>query len=214
MGRTSLSAFVAACPEIDTVKVKGRGAKNRDIFVDWVRETYPQIKEISCVETDEELVRGCDVVGFCSSASVGDPSTYPRVYREWLDPGTFVAMPGVGAVDDDIVASDVHMVLDHTGLYEAWADELPSPAHPINPVVGMQFMDLIAEGRLTLDDLGDLGQVVAGEAPGRQNDEEIFILSVGGLPIEDVAWATVVYRNAIEQGIGVTLNLWDEPILR
>ena len=75
-------------------------------------------------------------------------------------------------------------------------------------------MDLIAEGRLALDDLGDLGQIVAGEAPGRQNDEEIFILSVGGLPIEDVAWATVVYRNAIEQGIGVKLNLWDEPILR
>ena len=78
----------------------------------------------------------------------------------------------------------------------------------------MQFMDRIAEGRLGRHDLEDLGQIVAGEAPGRQNDEEIAILSVGGMPVEDVAWATVIYRKAIEQGIGVTLNLWDEPALR
>ena len=30
----------------------------------------------------------------------------------------------------------------------------------------------------------------------------------------DVAWGTVVYRNAIERGIGVKLNLWDVPVLR
>jgi len=34
------------------------------------------------------------------------------------------------------------------------------------------------------------------------------------MPVEDVAWATVIYRNAIEKGIGVSLNLWDEPLLR
>jgi ornithine cyclodeaminase len=39
-------------------------------------------------------------------------------------------------------------------------------------------------------------------------------MSVGGMPVEDVAWGTVVYRNAVERGIGVSLNLWDEPVLR
>jgi N-[(2S)-2-amino-2-carboxyethyl]-L-glutamate dehydrogenase len=39
------------------------------------------------------------------------------------------------------------------------------------------------------------------------------MLSVGGMPVEDVAWATVVYRNAIEKGIGVSLNLWDKPMM-
>jgi ornithine cyclodeaminase/alanine dehydrogenase-like protein (mu-crystallin family) len=33
------------------------------------------------------------------------------------------------------------------------------------------------------------------------------------MPVEDVAWGTRVYRNAIEKGIGVPLNLWDEPIM-
>ena len=85
MGKTSLSALVAACPAIDTVKVKGRGAESRDGFIDWVQRTYPQIKEVRSVETEEELVRGSHLVAYCSSGDAGDPSTYPRINREWLE---------------------------------------------------------------------------------------------------------------------------------
>ncbi len=67
---------------------------------------------------------------------------------------------------------------------------------------------------MSRDQMEDLGKIVAGEAPGRRNDDEIIIMSVGGMPVEDVAWGTVVYRNAINLGIGVTLNLWDKPVLR
>ena len=55
---------------------------------------------------------------------------------------------------------------------------------------------------------------MAKEAPARQNDDEIILMSVGGMPVEDVAWATVVYENALKLGIGVKLNLWDQPELR
>jgi ornithine cyclodeaminase len=110
--------------------------------------------------------------------------------------------------------TDVRKVLDNTGLYEAWYSEVPKPAHNVIPLVGMRCMDMIEEGKLTHDKLEDLGKIVSGNALGRQNDEEIIILSVGGMPVEDVAWATVVYRNALAKGIGVKLNLWDEPVLR
>lgn len=33
------------------------------------------------------------------------------------------------------------------------------------------------------------------------------------MPTEDVAWGTVVYRNALKMGIGTRLNLWDQPAL-
>jgi ornithine cyclodeaminase len=62
--------------------------------------------------------------------------------------------------------------------------------------------------------LEDLGAIVSGDTPGRRNDEEIIILSVGGMAVEDVAWGTMVYRNAIANGIGVKLNLWEEPALK
>ena len=75
-------------------------------------------------------------------------------------------------------------------------------------------MDMIDEGLMSKDQLEDLGAICAGTSPGRKNDDEIIVLSVGGLPTEDVAWATKIYRNALEQGIGVSLNLWDTPVLR
>ena len=75
-------------------------------------------------------------------------------------------------------------------------------------------MDMIEEGKMKREDLEDLTEVCGGASPGRQNDEEIIMLSVGGMPVEDVAWGTYVYRNAIERGIGVKLNLWDEPVLK
>ncbi len=214
MGKTTLAAFIAVCPLIDTLKIKGRGQKSLDNFIAWVQETYPQITTIDVVDTLEAVVRDSDLVTYCSSGEVGDPSIYPIVRREWVKPGAFLAMPASCSLDAGMEQPDVRKVLDNTGLYQAWFEELPKPAHHNVPVIGVRFMDMIAEGTMRLEDVEDIGKIIAGDAPGRRNDEEIIIMSVGGMPVEDVAWGTVVYRNAIEKGIGVTLNLWETPVLR
>lgn len=214
MAKTSLSAFMATCPAIDTVKVKGRGRKSLDSFLSWIAETFPQITTVQVVDTVEAVVRDSDIVTYCNSGEVGDPSTYPIVKREWVKPGTFLSMPALCNIDEGMEKSDIRKVLDNTGLYEAWFDELPKPAHKYVPIIGVKFMDMIAEGKMSHDEIEDIGKIVAGEAPGRRDDNEIIIMSVGGMPVEDVAWGTVLYRNAIERGIGVKLNLWDVPVLR
>lgn len=212
MGKTSVSAFMAVCPSIDTIKVKGRGQKSLDNFIQWVKDSYPQITNILVVDSIEAVVRDSDIVTYCNSGEVGDPSSYPLVKREWVKPGAFLSMPALCNLDEGM-EKEARKVLDNTGLYQAWYEEVPKPAHHYIPVIGVRFMDMIAEGKITLDQLEDLGEIVAGEAPGRKNDDEIILLSVGGMPVEDVAWATYVYRNAIEKGIGVSLNLWETPVL-
>ena len=52
-----------------------------------------------------------------------------------------------------------------------------------------------------------------GKIPVHRKEDEIVIYSVGGMSVEDVAWGTVVYRNALEKGIGTKLNLWQTPAL-
>lgn len=214
MGKTTLAAFIAVCPQIDTLKIKGRGEKSLNDFIAWVKQTYPQVTTIKVVDTLEDVVRDADLVTYCSSGEVGDPSNYPIVKREWVKPGAFMAMPASCSLDEGMESSEVRKVLDNTGLYEAWFEELPKPAHHCVPVIGVRFMDMIAEGKMQRDELEDIGKIVAGDAQGRRNDEEIIIMSVGGMPVEDVAWGTVVYRNAIAKGIGVKLNLWETPALR
>jgi ornithine cyclodeaminase len=74
-------------------------------------------------------------------------------------------------------------------------------------------MDLIKDGLMKADQVDDLGDVLTGKVPVHRKENEIVIYSVGGMPIEDVAWGTIVYRNALKNGIGTRLNLWKEPYL-
>jgi ornithine cyclodeaminase len=213
MGKTSVAAFMSVCPNIDTLKVKGRGKKSLDSFLDWVRTNYPQITDIEIVETLEEVVRDSDIVTYCNSGETGDIQSYPIVKREWVKAGAFLSMPAYCRLDSDLENLDIRKVFDNTGLYEAWFAEAPRPAHAYIPIIGARFMDMIEQGLADKDHFEDLGKIVAGDSPGRECDEEIIILSVGGLPVEDVAWGTEVYRTAVEKGIGTKLKLWDEPAL-
>lgn len=213
MARTTLQAFAAACPQLETVKIKGRGQKSLDEFKAWVGETLPQL-EVVVVDSLEEVVRDSDLVTFCAAQSSGDPATYPTVRREWVKPGAFLAMPAATAIDAGMEQPDVRKVADNIQIYEAWFEECSKPAHWVVPMIGLHFMDMIAEGRMRKDQLEDLAPIVSGLAPGRRNDEEIILMSVGGMAIEDVAWATTLYRKALQRGIGVPLNLWETPALR
>ncbi|SEA12265.1 tyramine oxidase subunit B [Marinobacterium iners] len=214
MGKTSVASFMAARPSIDTIKIKGRGKANLESFLAWIKEEYPQITNVEVVNADEDVVRDSDIVTYCNSGEVGDPSKYPIVKREWVKPGAYLAMPASCMLDDGMSGEGVRKVMDSIGLYEAWYEEVPKPAHNVIPLIGMRFMDMIEDGLMSKDELEDLGAIVAGDSPPRQNDEEIIIMSVGGMPVEDVAWATKIYRNALDKGIGVKLNLWDTPALR
>ena len=49
------------------------------------------------------------------------------------------------------------------------------------------------------EQVDDLGDVLMGNIPVHRKEGEIVIYSVGGMPVEDVAWGTIVYRNALER---------------
>ena len=68
-------------------------------------------------------------------------------------------------------------------------------------------------GQLPGERIEEIADIATGRAPGRQSDDEIILYSAGGMPVEDVAWATDLYRTATEQDIGRCLPLWDAPAL-
>jgi alanine dehydrogenase len=53
----------------------------------------------------------------------------------------------------------------------------------------------------------ELGEIIAGEAPGRESDEEITVFDSGGTAIETVSAAKLLYDRAREQGLGQTLSV-------
>lgn len=212
MGKTALDAFVATCPELDTVKIKGRGQKSIDSFVAYVKEKYPQFTTIKVCDTLEEMVRDTDVMSF--GASTGqDPTKYALVKEEWIKKGAFIVAPSAIDFEDEFLAKRARLVVDSMGLYHAWAEEYPYPTFGPIDIVGCKFTDMIHDGMITEDQISDMGDILMGKKPKRTSDDEIVVYSVGGMPVEDVAWGKVIYENAKKMGLGVSLNLWDVPYM-
>lgn len=213
MSKTAFAATVAVRPGIETVKIKGRSKKSIDGFIKYLNEEYPQIKDIRVVDKMEDVVKECDIVHIATSSPTGDISEYPYISEKWIKPGAILCCPAAARFDDDFILNRARTVTDNIELYEAWAEEMEYPAYNSIPIPAVHCMDLIAEGKMTKDKIDDLGDVLIGNIPLHRKKDEIIIYSVGGMPIEDVAWGTIIYRNAIEKGIGTKLNLWDKPKL-
>ncbi len=79
--------------------------------------------------------------------------------------------------------------------------------------MGDKFTDLAHNGKLDWGIVQNIGAIANGKVSDRKSDDQIILYSIGGMPVEDVAWGKTVYENALEKGIGVTLNLWDQPYL-
>jgi alanine dehydrogenase len=54
---------------------------------------------------------------------------------------------------------------------------------------------------------GELGEIVAGQKPGRTDDDGVTVFDSTGLAIQDVAAAHVVYEHARETGSGTPFSL-------
>lgn len=213
MNKTAFSAAMAARPAIDTVKIKGRSKHSSDSFIEFVKEEFPQVTNIYVVDTEEEAARDSDILSIATSSPTGDISEYPYIKEEWLKPGAIVCCPSAARFDDDFILNRARTVTDNILLYEAWEEEMDFPAYETIPIPAVHCMDLVTEHKMDRGQIDDLGDILTGKVPLHRKKDEIIIYSIGGMPVEDVAWGTVVYRNALKKGIGTKLNLWDQPAL-
>ena len=212
MSKTAFDAAMTVRPGIELVKVKGRGLESLKKFEAFVKEKYPQVR-VEIVDSIEEAVRDADIVSAATSSPTGDPNEYPYIKEEWIKKGAIIETTAALRFDDDFIINRARTVTDNIKLYEAWEEEMKPEAYRTIPIPAVHVMDLIEEGKMTKDQVDDLGDVLLGNIPVHRKKDEIVIYSVGGMPVEDVAWGTVVYRNALKKGIGTKLNLWDTPKL-
>lgn len=210
MGRTCLLAFLSVCPKITTVKVKGRGLRSLHAFEEFVKKECPQIQQIIVRDSMEEAVKDSDIICVTSTAPVKEID-FPYIAEDWVKKGALICLPSAARFDDDFLINRCKKVVDSYKLYEAWAEEFPYPSYEMVQIIGSKFTDYLHEGRIQREDIVDIADIINKKHPGRESDDEIIVYSVGGMPVEDIAWGGTVYRNALKEGIGVELPLWDQP---
>ena len=147
---------------------------------------------VSVARTAQEAVRDADVVVTATS------SREPVLRRAWLRPGAHVNAVGASSprsreIDTATVAASA-----------LFCDSRESLRHEAG-----EFQLAIAEGLITGAEhvRAELGEVLAGTAPGRRDSGELTLFRSLGLAIEDLAAAEHAVAAAQGAGLGTEVEL-------
>lgn len=214
MSTYTLDAIMETQPGIETVKVKGRGKASLDKFIAHAKAKYPSLKTVEAAETIEDACRDADIIYFGTSNAAKFEDN-PRIEQSWVKKGALVISASALLVDTDFLsAENVKLIADNYKMYDGWGSGNPLPTQKnVSTLLGMGFFDAVSEGKLKREQIADMGGILTGDQTGRDNEDQIVIYAVGGMPVEDVAWAYDVYQMALEKNIGTKLNLWNDPEL-
>jgi ornithine cyclodeaminase/alanine dehydrogenase-like protein (mu-crystallin family) len=200
---SAVSTRALARPDAHVLAVLGAGVQGRSHVeaaarvrgFDEIRvasRTFERAQELAedvgavAVESFEEAVRGADVVSACTDASD------PVLRVDWLAPGTHVTSVGASREGPELDRATMTaglLVVESRVAFEPY----PAGAHEL-------------EG-LDPDSAAELGEILAGTREGRTSPEQITVYKSMGHAVEDAAAAGLVYRQAVEQGVGTEVEL-------
>jgi alanine dehydrogenase len=113
------------------------------------------------------------------------------VEADWVKPGTHIVAIGTDQQGkqelDPEIFRNAKVVVDSI----AQCIEKGETQHPLNKNI-MSKDDIHAE----------IGEILLGKKPGRENDEEVTIFDSTGMAIQDNTTSTKIYQNAIESKVG------------
>lgn len=212
--RSSLRAIMSQRFDIDTIKIKGSSptSANAIKMKEYIEENYPQVKNIVLCRDMEEALKDADIITEAVSCKEGE---WPEYKREWLKPGALVISTSTFNMEHNSIV-DLKKVIDNYGMYENYAeednvgyDENGNRLH--TGCMGEDFVYMVQDGLIERDSLTTFGEIIRGKKPGRESDDEIILVSIEGMPTEDVAWAYECYTYALVHDIGTKLKVWDRP---
>ena len=173
----------------ESVRVFSPTPENRETFAAEFDDHLEA--SVDAVDSSEAAVTGADVVITATKAAD------PVFDGDTLDPGTHVTAMGQ--------YTPGRRELDTTTIERA--TYVPDLRDRVTQDAG-SFLAALEEGVVDEDHVhAELGEVVAGTAPGRTGDDEITVFDSGGTGIETVAAGYMLYEKALEEGLGTELPI-------
>ena len=208
--RTGAASAVAARhlarPAARTLGLIGTGWQ-AESQLECIRAALPGLEQVVAYSRNEERLEefcerhGCEPGEYNRDAAEQDvvvtitTSRDPVLRGEWLRPGALVCAAGANRIEA--------RELDNTVLERAsfvCCDSLDQARLEAGDLV-----EPVERGVLDWLEVHELAEVVAGETPGRQLDDDIVVFKSLGIAAEDVAVAALVHERAVERGLGVEL---------
>ncbi|WP_435179566.1 ornithine cyclodeaminase family protein [Halorussus sp. AFM4] len=175
----------------------------RDLDSVWVYSPTKENREAFAAEMNEQLEPS--VAAVASSAAAVEEADIVVTATTASEP----------VFDGDLLAEGTHVTamgqyhpnkreLDATTIERA--TYVPDLRERVTRDAG-SFLAALDEGIVDEDHVhAELGEVVAGEAPGRESDEDVTVFDSGGTGIETVAAAHMLYEKARAEGLGSEIS--------
>jgi alanine dehydrogenase len=186
--RAQLQAICAVRP-IKTILAYSRDPEKREKFCKEMTEllgvgVYP-------ASTPEEAAKDMDIVVTATTSKA------PVFNGEWISKGTHINAIGGNFIskqelDVATIGKSACVVVDSIEQARLESGDLACAAEA---------------AAFYWEDARELGLVVTGEFPGREDAKEITLFESQGIALEDVALAARVYEQAVKAGIGERLPL-------
>ncbi len=192
VGRNALGLLkgIAAVRKISKVVVSSRDAERRKSFCE--RAAKELRIEIVPTGDAEAAVKKMDLILAATS------SLTPLFPVEWVEPGAHISSMGKPSeLGRDIFLKANRVVVgsrEHERNYFDRSGSLP-------------LVELAGEGKLSWDNIPEMGDVVCGRAAGRKSDREITVFKESQGGFGDVAFATWVYEEALRRRLGRDVDL-------
>ena len=185
-GRQAFTQVAAVCAvrKIETVRVFTRTAEHREAFA---KEIERKLRV-----TAEPATTGEAAIGDADVAITITKSAEPVLRANWLKSGVHVNAAGANSASRREV--DAETVLRAT----VRATDQVAQAR----VEAGEYRDLVAAGRLQWQDVVELGDVLTEKVPGRRGPADITLYKSLGIALEDIAFADLIWRRAVERGVG------------
>ncbi|NIO12128.1 MAG: hypothetical protein GTO40_30540 [Deltaproteobacteria bacterium] len=187
-GRNALSLLEAACRvrPIERIRVYSRSSERRATFAREVQRILS--KSVESVGSIEAAARGADIV------YVATDSLTPVLHADWVPPGAFVVCMGrPSEIDPSVYLSSDRIVVGHKGHEQGYQGIGRFP-HTL--------VELVEKGQLEWESIHELCDVVVGRAPARTSAKEIITFRESGGGYGDLAFASWLYEQAREKGMG------------
>jgi ornithine cyclodeaminase/alanine dehydrogenase len=184
---TQLEA-VAEVRKIRRAQVYGRDAQRRARFA---KEMTDRLGiEVVPVERPQDAARGASILITITNSKT------PVLEGAWVEPGAHINAAGSNALDRaeldaETVRRAALIVTDSKEQAKIECGDLVAP---------------IRDGVLEWDQVRELGEIVAGKAPGRTSSEAITLFESQGIAMEDVAVATVLLERAAAEEAGQLIS--------
>ena len=164
--------------------------------------------EIIITDRLKDAVADSDVISVAAAGPV------PVVIdRDWLKPGCLFTATGHAELSE-VCWQENQVVFDYWPMHEVWYDE--GKMHPDGIestrdwAPSYQMFKMLEQGKVRMQDMLSLSDIAVGKINPRKSAEDKILFISGGLPVEDVSWGYVLYEEAVRQGLGVSLKLWDQ----